>query len=415
MVTQIAGVVVEFMPATISRKGDAYVSMRLVDPSNFEDGFKVIVFVNSRYSATLPSLSTGDAILLKRVLVREFTGKPDCIYINGTVFHEKLQWAAYDSSKKNLVSTKELPIYSAFNPYYKPMKQESQYLYNLGDWWRVENPQMVLESRTRRDHCLLQDCDVNKFFDATVEIVKRVNKAPGKDSLFFFSDYTAHPLRNLTGSFGQWAITASTSSPRVKEADIARMTVGSFWLLKNIRLKIGANNNIEIDLYAFRPYELLDGRNNNDQHFKALLQRKKEYNTSRSFEASPEFSSVSGITYSTSTISFIGDADSGNGVTDLYVTDYTKNALLATSFPKSLSPSLKGYVFHVAVWGLKNFGFQENDDYHSFYYFTGVRIGIELGGGFKGNMHFTPSDPTADERISDVNGLEDPAASALWT
>lgn len=97
----------------------------------------------------------------------------------------------------------------------------------------------------------------------------RSDKQELQDTFFLLSDFTPHSSRSTEGPFGQWAVSAYTSKIHTELLD--QMRVGTFWAVKNVRLKIASNGNVELDLYAAALRELsLDEEE--DRHLTALLE-----------------------------------------------------------------------------------------------------------------------------------------------
>lgn len=83
------------------------------------------------------------------------------------------------------------------------------------------------------------------------------------------SDYTPHRLRSTSGVFGQWAVGASTA--KLEREILDQMVVGSFWNMKNIRLKVGSDGSLECDLWGADVMELLPDEADDDLHLQTLL------------------------------------------------------------------------------------------------------------------------------------------------
>ena len=73
-----------------------------------------------------------------------------------------------------------------------------------------------------------------------------------------FSDYSKCNLLSQSGAYGQWALRAV--SKRIPEATLDLMKEGTYWLLKNVRLKYGreVNAGVDLDLYGARFTELFE-------------------------------------------------------------------------------------------------------------------------------------------------------------
>lgn len=61
------------------------------------------------------------------------------------------------------------------------------------------------------------------------------------------SDYTSHKQLGQAGQMGPFG--HSTFTNRIPEEVVGDLKDGTFWLLRNVRLKINTNGHIEIDLY----------------------------------------------------------------------------------------------------------------------------------------------------------------------
>ncbi|KAI5117475.1 hypothetical protein M0805_007179 [Coniferiporia weirii] len=426
--TQVIGIVAATEEPIVTCKGDHKVTMMLVDPSKFQygAGFKVTFFIRPGFAQLLPSPSIGHVLLLKNVKTADWYGN-----VNGTIYAEKLKWIAYNPSTGKVyfspgADSLSAPFGPAFNPFYKAKEQEIGYFVQLGEWWRAvkeEEECGVLEiqdySRNRKEHRLFGDCDVNVFFNATVEVVKHYDRGEHDQSMLLLSDYTPHRLLSSSGPYGQWAISALTS--KIPEEVLGQMTVGSFWRIKNIRLKLGREGNLEIDLFAAECSEINDEDHANDQHMQALLKRKETY----LLEHPPEVGG--GQRPSDNALSAISDIV-GNGhyniiaellfrnnalddVSDLYVTDYTDNSLLATYKPNALERVLDGRpisFFKIGAWGERDI--VRDMEVGCIYQISDVRVSLDRNGGLKGGLKYP------NQRITKVNikKNDSPAVIALF-
>lgn len=53
---------------------------------------------------------------------------------------------------------------------------------------------------------------------------------------------------------------------------LEQMKVGTYWAMKNVRLKLSANGNIELDLYAVELRELSLDEEEENPYLRALLE-----------------------------------------------------------------------------------------------------------------------------------------------
>ncbi len=73
------------------------------------------------------------------------------------------------------------------------------------------------------------------------------NRDVGQHCLLI-SDYTPHPQLSSGGSTGQYAIQCLTD--KVSKETLSEMVAGTFWSVKNLRLKHGSIGTLECDFYA---------------------------------------------------------------------------------------------------------------------------------------------------------------------
>ncbi|THH12013.1 hypothetical protein EW145_g287 [Phellinidium pouzarii] len=413
--TQVIGIVAALEEPSVTRNGDFKLTMTLVDPSKYRYGecFKVTCFMRAGFQVFLPSPASGHVVLLRNVKTSAWHGN-----INGTVYADKLKWIAYNPSTGKVYFPSETasvvsPFGPAFDPLYKARREEISYFKQLGEWWgavKEEEEHGAIQiqdyARNKKEHRLFGYCNVNEFFDATAEIVKHYDKSDHDQTTLLLSDYTPHSLLSNSGPYGQWAIIALSS--KISEEDLDRMTVGSYWSIRNIRLKIGSQGNIEVDLFA-ADFTELDAENNaEDIHLQALLKRKEAYLLEHPPETEGRRNGGDGAISLISDISENGHlnvivellhrVNARDDVSDLYVTDYTENSLLASYKPDSLKRILKSEslsVFRIGVWGERDI--LRDLEIGSIYQITDIRIISDQDGGFKGSLKF------AEQRISRVN------------
>lgn len=156
--------------------------MTLVDPSKFQDGagFKVTCFVRPGREHLLPMCSQGHALMLRNVKTSEWRSN-----VNGTVYPDKLKWVGYNPETGKLYypeANTDAPQSSygpAFSAFYQPAESEVRYLIQLGEWWGAvkeeqESGAIHIADYGRRQlqHRLIGSCDVDQFFNATVEVIE---------------------------------------------------------------------------------------------------------------------------------------------------------------------------------------------------------------------------------------------------
>ncbi|KAH8117006.1 hypothetical protein DFH11DRAFT_1578632 [Phellopilus nigrolimitatus] len=427
--TQVIGVVVAIEEPGATRNGDMKVSLTIVDPSKFYNGagFKITCFMRKGYEQCLPSPAEGHVVLLRNVKTSLWAGN-----VNGTVYPEKVQWVAFNPSTGKVYfppATVEMNCFGpAFDPLHRAKREEITYFVQLGEWWRAvkeeqEHGAIQIEeyTRKRREHRLIGDCNIDEFFDATVEVLLRFDKDEHDQTVLLLSDYTPHRLRSNNGPYGQYAVSASTS--KIAEDTIAQMVVGSYWAAKNIRLKMGRNGHLEIDLFAANLTEKSpeDDDDAEDIHLQALIKRKEAYVAEHPTEINRRqhpaddkpslVSDISGNGFYNIVAELLYRTNVRSEVTDLYVTDYTENSLVSAYKPEGLKRALGGRpvpVFHIGAWDSREL--VRDMEIGSIYYFADVRLSTDNDGGFKGNVKF------ADQRIAKVNvrKSEDPAVVALF-
>ena len=135
------------------------------------------LFMNSGFEYLLPSAAEkGHALLLRSVRTTEWMNN-----INGTGYPDRLKWIGYNPDTGKVyhpeVRSEENTSDCTFDALYLPKDDEMRYLVQLAGWWRAvkdEEERGAIEigdyTRRRRDHRLIGSCDVNQFFNATVEV-----------------------------------------------------------------------------------------------------------------------------------------------------------------------------------------------------------------------------------------------------
>lgn len=68
------------------------------------------------------------------------------------------------------------------------------------------------------------------------------------------SDYTPHPQLHSAGFMGQYAIQCLTG--KLPKETLSEMVGGTYWLVKNVRLKYGSIGTLECDFYAVETSQL---------------------------------------------------------------------------------------------------------------------------------------------------------------
>jgi hypothetical protein len=61
-------------------------------------------------------------------------------------------------------------------------------------------------------------------------------------------------MLSSAGVYGQWAVHVNTS--RIPEYRLEEMEVGTYWSVRNTRLKVRSGGAIEMDMYAAKLFEL---------------------------------------------------------------------------------------------------------------------------------------------------------------
>ena len=87
------------------------------------------------------------------------------------------------------------------------------------------------------------------------------------------SDYTRHPQLSSDGHMGQYAIQCLTD--KLSKETLTDMVGGTYWSVKNLRLKCGSIGTIECDFFAVNLQQLSDDSEN--VHLKELLKYGLQY------------------------------------------------------------------------------------------------------------------------------------------
>ncbi|KAL5511281.1 hypothetical protein ACEPAH_4497 [Sanghuangporus vaninii] len=404
----VIGVVADIGPPARTRAGDFSLTVTLVDPSRFQSGtgFKVTCFMKPGFEHLLPTSLKGHTLLLRNVKTTEWHSN-----VNGTLYPDKLRWVGYNPDTGKLYypdAVTDVPQSSygpAFSASYQPMEAEIQYLAQLGDWWQAIKEEqesgaihVADYSRRRLEHRLIGSCDVDQFFNATVEILK-IEEVERGQTMLFFSDYTPHPQRSTEGYYGQWAVHASTD--RIDPALLDSIKPATYWSIKNMRLKISSLGYVEADLYAARLHEVED---ENDLHLSELLKRKQAYlkdnpqNPEQIEVSECVISDISSTGHYNIIAELVYKAKPRDAVTDLYITDYTDNPNLSSFKPERLRAQLNESpltVLQITAWD--GHELVRDMEIGGVYSFSDVRIKDHHESGLRGNLKF------ADKRITRMN------------
>ncbi|KAG6884136.1 hypothetical protein C0993_001045 [Termitomyces sp. T159_Od127] len=385
----VIGVVVQVSPPGITRRGDWYCNVQIVDPSNtqVEDlngfgGFRVNCFTR-KYAQWLPHPSPGEVLIMRDLKISIYNG------IMGVGHYNRLQWAIFSPSTGKIrhCDVGDAPESEglqegfgySFTPFFKPEETEIRYCSKLADWWaevekkrnsiaeihQVCGPSDVIShSRPRRQHRLISEAgphvSPDGYFDCTVEVLHGHLNDNGVYSLYV-TDYTANT--GVPPTEASWCPPDLADYVLKIEAwddavEIAQsMSAGEFYSIKNARMVISNANYVEGKVVQ-KKIQWLDAETdgNVNPYFKALLERKEAWKDAHRVEDRPDFE------YKT-----IGEAVEkkhfhcvvevlrviydDKSTSCIYVTDYTsRNELVSGRVQSSWGAGLDGSILRIALF-----------------------------------------------------------------
>lgn len=227
----------------------------------------------------------------------------------GVVYKDRLSWTAFNPDTgrfyhRELKGASPVNMQggmpgAVFTPFYHPTgetgEKELEYCSNMGEWWRALQEQadatrvQILPKGKTREHRLIGETDVDIFFDATVEVCRSVtivdaivsilsshevvrvgeNEERGQ-RLVLITDYTSHNRLSRGGPMGAFGHTTFTN--RLPPELLENPTEGTYWSLRNLRLKVNSNGHIEIDLFEAKWTQLSLDECDNFPTVQALLE-----------------------------------------------------------------------------------------------------------------------------------------------
>ncbi|KZP21162.1 hypothetical protein FIBSPDRAFT_519873 [Athelia psychrophila] len=251
-------------------------SLTIVDPSTFDisnnirsNGVLLNCF-SERYPEWLPSPNVNDVIILRGTKFSTFNGQ-----LRGVGYKDKLQWAIYDRHLQNIhhgdrgmaLATQALGngLGKSFSPFHQTVgTAEAEQCVRLLTCWEEclgttaaqlgamhdgAHQQITggtVLATSGRTHNLISeaspDIEPKGFMDCTVEVVSNGSKSqmnPGVHCVFV-TDYSPNPV------IGDYFSTPELSD-RVMLVELSdraigllhAMARGSFWFLRNLRVKVG--------------------------------------------------------------------------------------------------------------------------------------------------------------------------------
>ncbi|KAJ7685524.1 hypothetical protein DFH06DRAFT_1289373 [Mycena polygramma] len=264
--------------SSVSTARDLSCSLRIVDPSNCDEsflptrlgteGFMLNCFTK-KYAKWLPSASEGSVIILYKI---KTTTYGDNVVGNG--YHDKLQWAVYDPTTGQIghgdlggapESERLADGYGAnFTPFYTGTEDDLIYCKALDEWWHGvsekrlaamgtihqigDQPSATLSRAPRRRHKLIEDTEIDEYFDCTIKVIDGYPTDSGPYSLY---------VTDATVVDGSKPCLRSICPPSLVERvlqiemwDGARllaptMLPGEYYYLKNVRMMRGKDGTTE--------------------------------------------------------------------------------------------------------------------------------------------------------------------------
>ncbi|KAG6896146.1 hypothetical protein C0992_010004 [Termitomyces sp. T32_za158] len=264
----VIGVVVQVSPPGITRTGDWYCNIHLVDPSNTKiedlngfEGFRVNCFTR-KYAQWLPHPSPGEVLIMRDLKISNYHG------FMGVGYYNKLQWAIFSPSTGKIrhcdlgdapesEGLQEDFGYS-FTPFFKPEEAEIRYCLKMADWWaEIEKKRISIGDVHQVLHGHLNDNGVYSLY---------------------VTDYTANtgvsPISAswCPRSLSDYVLKIEVWDDAVEMAQT--MFAGEFYSIKNARMMISRANYVEGKVVQKKIQQLdvqIDGDVNT--YFKALLER----------------------------------------------------------------------------------------------------------------------------------------------
>ncbi|KIM48825.1 hypothetical protein M413DRAFT_21140 [Hebeloma cylindrosporum] len=373
----VIGIVTNMSIPTMTHKGDWACSIDIVDPSNYHlndlgrsQALKINCFTK-RYREWLPHPKIGDVIILCHVKIVEYQGS-----LTGTGYADKLQWAAFSSSKgevhhgppNNVPKQEGLAdggLGASFSPFFQPDSPVIRYCVKLSDWWREAKPNVIpttkklqIEekanqsylpiSRSHRVHRLISEAGPSVppagYFDCTVEVLKGVpNDGFRRVYTLFVTDYTRNEHTPIFQ--GNWC--SSSLSEYVLQLEMwdasaeaaQNMRPGHYYLIKNARMKINTAGYYEGKVAEAKITELQEAEAETNIHLKSLLERKQQLEAKPTkTESATAYQLIQDITegkFFNCTVELLHLVNRPEHSPCLYVTDYTLNPQLTANVANS--------------------------------------------------------------------------------
>ncbi|KAF8495300.1 hypothetical protein JB92DRAFT_1118906 [Gautieria morchelliformis] len=300
MACSLVGIVADVGETKPTPTGERSKRFNLVDPSSSSgSGISVTIFIAAPDEELLPSARLGQVLLLRNVKVKDFAGKPQ-----GTCYKDSFQWCGYDPAqgKHFYTSTRSSssPLGpssvrgSNHDPFFKVSAAELEYFVKISDWWRALNEaqqrnvvddsqgagniHLILQPRRSRQVATISEFEVGVFVDCVIELLEvwkgdinstiYVTDYSENEHLYDQIDAQNYPIGQRTLVVTLW------DGPHAMAEDLE---VKSFYLLENIKVKVGRTGYLEGSIgYQDRGIRKI-GPGSTQKNFAELLLRKKEY------------------------------------------------------------------------------------------------------------------------------------------
>ncbi|KAG5645070.1 hypothetical protein DXG03_007160 [Asterophora parasitica] len=361
----------------------------LVDPTNTDvdnlngtGSFQLNCFTK-RYAQWLPQPKLGEILIVHDIRITNYQGNP-----MGVGYKDKMQWAIYTPATRKIrhgdlgdapeAEGVDEGLGYRFSPFIYPEDPELAHCLKLTDWWsEVEKHRKSVNevhqvaavstsTRPQRMHRLISEAgpDVHPsgYFDCTVEVLHGHVNDTNVYSLYV-TDYTVNEA--ITPTEADWCPRGLADRVlKIEMWDAAReyadmMFVGEYYSIKNARMRLSRGGYVEGKLAQNKTRKLVveeDGKI--DQHFKALLERKRAWqeanpdngNEEDAFEYSTIDSAVEGKHFNC-VVEVLHGVYEVNGTSCIYVTDYTsRDELLSTKAQGNWGDRLQGRILRIALF-----------------------------------------------------------------